>query len=70
MRLGGGTPVMASRIGPPIGPGHVGIMETDGKYWLSFVMESNPTGGQANGTPGIRPLMWDDKGWPVVGHAE
>jgi arabinan endo-1,5-alpha-L-arabinosidase len=70
MLLGGGTPVMASHIGPLIGPGHAGIVEKDGKYYLSFHVESNSAGGQADGTFGIRPLTWDSKGWPVVGDVE
>lgn len=70
MLLGGGTPVMASHIGPLIGPGHAGIVQKNGKFFLSFHIESNAAGGNNNGTLGIRPLTWDDKGWPVVGDAE
>jgi arabinan endo-1,5-alpha-L-arabinosidase len=70
MLLGGGTPVMASHIGPLIGPGHAGIVEKDGKSYLSFHVESNAAGGQADGTFGIRPVTWDARGWPVVGDVE
>lgn len=65
--LGGGSIFMDTE-GPFIGPGHAGIIEENGKYWVSCHYYD----GSANGASklAIRPLTWDDKGWPVAGKAE
>jgi arabinan endo-1,5-alpha-L-arabinosidase len=67
MREGGGTPVLASEP-PMIGPGHAGIVHANGREWFSFHYYD----GLDDGRPklGLRPLSWDDAGWPVVGAAE
>lgn len=62
---GGGTPVLDTD-GPFIGPGHAGIFAEDGHEWFSCHFYDGTT---PRGTPGLalRPLTWDDTGWPVVG---
>jgi arabinan endo-1,5-alpha-L-arabinosidase len=70
--LGGGTPLMDSHIGPLIGPGHAGIVDHNGKLFLSYHVESNSAGrGSPNGgTLGVRPMIWGPDGWPVLQDAE
>jgi beta-xylosidase len=62
---GGGTPVLDTD-GPFIGPGHAGIFAEDGREWFGCHFYDGTT---PRGTPGfaLRPLAWDDAGWPVVG---
>ena len=57
---------MLSRDGKFVGPGHAGIVtDANGKEWFSCHFYD----GTQNGTPGlaVRPLTWDQEGWPVVG---
>jgi arabinan endo-1,5-alpha-L-arabinosidase len=65
MRLGGGTPFLAT-VGSLIGPGHAGIIQVGDKYYYSCHYESSGGGG----TLSVRPLTWDAQGWPVPGDAE
>lgn len=62
---GGGTPVLATE-GSFIGPGHAGILSEGDRQWFSchYYDGSHP---RAPGTLDIRPLAWDDAGWPRVG---
>jgi arabinan endo-1,5-alpha-L-arabinosidase len=67
MLLGGGSVFLTTR-GPYIGPGHPGIIEVDGKSYVSCHFYD----GTANGASklAIRPLTWDAQGWPVAGTAD
>ncbi len=78
MATGGGTNFMDIHYGPKVGNGyaivgngHAGIIQVAGKFYISSHVESNASGNPANtpggGTLSIRPLTWDDKGWPVAG---
>jgi arabinan endo-1,5-alpha-L-arabinosidase len=62
---GGGTPVLDTD-GPFIGPGHAGIFAEEGREWFGCHFYDGTT---PHGTPAfaLRPLTWDDAGWPVVG---
>jgi arabinan endo-1,5-alpha-L-arabinosidase len=59
----GGTLVIGSD-GDFIGPGHAGILERDGRTFMSMHFYDGKRGGLA--TMAIRELTWDDKGWPTV----
>lgn len=65
MLLGGGLRVMETD-GVYIGPGHAGIVEHEGKQWLSH--HYYPATGGAR--LAIRPLTWSADGWPIVGTIE
>ena len=60
---GGGTTIYES-TGRFIGPGHAGIFQENGRYWLSHHYYD----GVSNGAPtlGVRELTWSADGWPVV----
>jgi arabinan endo-1,5-alpha-L-arabinosidase len=60
---GGGAPVLDS-FGPFIGPGHAGIVSTDGAEWFSCHYYD----GTRYGTPtlALLPLQWTTNGWPHV----
>jgi arabinan endo-1,5-alpha-L-arabinosidase len=60
----GGSLLLESE-GPYIGPGHAGVVQANGKEWISFHYEA--AGGRRSGLA-IRPLTWDAAQWPVVGH--
>ena len=62
---GGGTLLLGTDK-PFIGPGHAGILVQDGNEWFSchFYDGTDPRGP---GTLAIRPLTWDEDGWPIVG---
>jgi arabinan endo-1,5-alpha-L-arabinosidase len=67
MLTGGGSPLLATD-GAFVGPGHPGIFQDGGKFYMS--MHFYDGSGSSNGTGGtlaIRPLTWDAQGWPVVG---
>jgi len=59
----GGSVFMATD-GPFIGPGHVGILEENGRFWVSVHFYD----GTRNGAPtlAIRPLTWSADGWPLA----
>jgi arabinan endo-1,5-alpha-L-arabinosidase len=63
---GGGSLFLATD-GPFIGPGHAGILEERGRYWLGCHFY-DPTSRGA-GTFAIRPLTWDKDGWPAAGES-
>ncbi len=67
MMSAGGTNVL-DRDGIFIGPGHAGIIEAGGKSWISCHFYD----GSAAGRPklAVRPLTWDEQGWPLVGKLE
>jgi arabinan endo-1,5-alpha-L-arabinosidase len=67
LREGGGSLFLES-VGPFIGPGHVGIFEEAGQYWLSLHFYDGTNQGQP--TLALRPVRWDDDGWPVAEPAE
>lgn len=60
---GGGTKIL-SAYGDVLGPGHQTVYEQGGTWWLLHHWY-DPA---ADGAPalGIRPLDWDDDGWPVA----
>jgi len=60
----GGSLLLGSD-GAFIGPGHAGIFEEGGKVWFSCHFYDGTKRGAA--TLAIRPLRWDDSGWPVLG---
>jgi arabinan endo-1,5-alpha-L-arabinosidase len=59
----GGSVFMATD-GLFIGPGHVGILEENGRFWVSVHFYD----GTRNGAPtlAIRPLTWSADGWPLA----
>jgi arabinan endo-1,5-alpha-L-arabinosidase len=65
MLEGGGT-LLLDTDGPFIGPGHAGILKEGDKYWLGMHFYN---GGTQRGTSmyALRPLTWDEEGWPVAG---
>ena len=59
----GGSLFLATTNGPLIGPGHAGILNAEGKNWLTSDFEGDlRMGGKA--TLAIMPLRWDTEGWP------
>jgi arabinan endo-1,5-alpha-L-arabinosidase len=68
MVQGGGTEVLAGDGKRIIGPGHEGLFR-DGEKWL--MVHHFYDGNTPNGVSRlqIRPVTFDDKGWPVVGKA-
>jgi arabinan endo-1,5-alpha-L-arabinosidase len=64
---GGGTVVVESE-GPFIGPGHAGIIRAGDREWFGCHFYDATQRGRP--TYAIRPLTWDDQGWPVVGRME
>ena len=67
MLLGGGS-IFLDTEKPFIGPGHAGIVEDNGKYYISCHFYD----GTANGASklSVRPLTWGADGWPVAGNAD
>jgi acetyl esterase/lipase len=63
MRDRGGT-LLLETDGPFIGPGHPGIIKVDGVYWLGMHFYNGAQGGRSQYA--LRPLEWEDDGWPVV----
>lgn len=63
MRERGGTLLLETEK-PFIGPGHAGIIEKDGLYLLGMHFYNGTRGGWSQYA--IRPLAWEDDGWPVV----
>lgn len=61
---GGGTLILAS-YGAVRGPGHNSVLEHNGQTWLAHHYFNPATGGRR--TLQVRPLFWDDDGWPVAG---
>ncbi len=63
LNKGGGTTIYES-TGRFIGPGHAGIFQENGRYWLSHHYYD----GVSNGAPtlGLRELTWSADSWPVV----
>jgi len=60
---GGGSLLLSSR-GPLTGPGHAGVLTSDGKSWFTSDFEGDSRmGGKA--TLAIMPLQWK-AGWPEV----
>ena len=66
LREGGGTLVLES-AGDIRGPGHNAILGDGGRDWLVHHFYD----AEARGAPTlqIRPLTWDEDGWPVPGEA-
>jgi arabinan endo-1,5-alpha-L-arabinosidase len=63
LRHGGGSLLRQTR-GSHIGPGHAGVLEKEGAYWLSYHFYD----GRNQGTPtlDVRPLRWSADGWPEL----
>ncbi len=59
----GGT-LIAGSDGPFIGPGHAGILEKDGKSWMSMHFYDATQRGRSE--LAIRELHWTDDGWPTL----
>lgn len=64
MMEGGGTLVLQSH-GATCGPGHNSVLQRDGRSWLACHRFDPDAGGRR--VLQIRPLFWDDEGWPVPG---
>jgi arabinan endo-1,5-alpha-L-arabinosidase len=62
MMKDGGSLVLGSE-GRFIGPGQAGIFTAKGREWISFHYEADARNRM---TLAIRPLDWDEDGWPVV----
>lgn len=59
----GGSLFLATTNGPLIGPGHAGILQAQGKDWLTSDFEGDlRMDGKA--TLAIMPLRWNADGWP------
>jgi len=63
MAEGGGTLLLGTE-GVFIGPGHAGIVKAGEKYWMSMHFYDGTQRGVS--MLAIRPLVWYEKGWPVV----
>ncbi len=63
--LNGGGSLFLAGEGPWVGPGHVGILEADGREWVSLHFYDRTRMGRA--TLAIRPLDWTEDGWPAAG---
>lgn len=61
--LGGGMQLLGTED-VFIGPGHAGILKEDDKFWFGFHFYNAAQRGSS--TYAIRPLRWDQDGWPVV----
>ncbi|MDG3004584.1 arabinan endo-1,5-alpha-L-arabinosidase [Paludisphaera mucosa] len=63
LAAGGGTALLATD-GPFIGPGHAGVLEREGRSYLSHHYYD----GDSAGLPrlAVRPLAWDAEGWPSL----
>jgi len=61
---GGGTLVLAGH-GDVRGPGHNSIFEGGGRTWMVH-HRFDPAHGGAR-TLQVRPVFWDDEGWPLAG---
>jgi arabinan endo-1,5-alpha-L-arabinosidase len=67
MNLGGGTLLLAG-YGPLVhGPGHNAVLQDDGRDWLLHHMYDKTR--RFRPRLQIRPLVWDEEGWPLVGGA-
>lgn len=66
MTVGGGSPVL-SWYGRIRGPGHNSVLP----YEDEFLLAHHFYDAEANGIPTLqlRPLLWDDEGWPLAGLA-
>jgi arabinan endo-1,5-alpha-L-arabinosidase len=66
MLEGGGTQILAG-AGRVRGPGHNAVLIEGEKHWLVHHYYDAEENGVA--TLQIRPLRWDEEGWPVAGEA-
>jgi arabinan endo-1,5-alpha-L-arabinosidase len=64
MMKGGATLVLQSQ-GRVRGPGHCAVLSLDGQDWLVHHFYDGENNGQK--TLQIRPIIWDDDGWPLAG---
>jgi len=64
LRTGGGTLVLAGH-NRCRGPGHCAVLAAEGKDWL--VHHYYDAGDHGIPKLHIRPLVWDDGGWPLAG---
>jgi arabinan endo-1,5-alpha-L-arabinosidase len=62
--LNGGGSLLLASDGPFIGPGHAGIIEVDGKSWMSMHFYDRSRRGAS--ALAIRPLRWGVDGWPII----
>jgi arabinan endo-1,5-alpha-L-arabinosidase len=47
-----------------VGPGHPGIIKEGERFWMSMHFYDGTQGVMS--MLAIRPLVWGEKGWPVV----
>ena len=64
--LHGGGSLLLETDGPFIGPGHAGIIKVGDKYWLGMHFYDGTT-PRGTSRYAVRPLTWNEDGWPVVG---
>jgi arabinan endo-1,5-alpha-L-arabinosidase len=64
MMEGGATLVLQSQ-GRVRGPGHCAVLSLDGQDWLVHHFYDGENRGRQ--TLQIRPIVWDDDGWPLAG---
>lgn len=60
----GGGSLLLETEGRFIGPGHAGILEEEGRDWLSYHFYDRDDNGRSR--LAIRPLEWGNDGWPQV----
>ena len=60
---GGGTLLLETEK-PFIGPGHANVFEENGQYWFSCHYYDGTQRGRSHLS--IRPMTWDEEGWPVL----
>ena len=63
MALGGGT-LLLEADGDFIGPGHPGVWHEGGKHYMGMHFYNGAMNGISQYA--IRPLEWDDDGWPKI----
>jgi arabinan endo-1,5-alpha-L-arabinosidase len=63
--LDGNASLVIRSVGPVRGPGHCSVLRDGDRHWLAHHYYD----ARENGVPKlqIRPLLWDDAGWPLAG---
>ncbi len=63
--LEGGASLVLQNQGRVRGPGHCAVLSLDGQDWLVHHFYDGENRGRQ--TLQIRPIIWDDDGWPLAG---
>jgi hypothetical protein len=63
--LEGGASLVLQNQGRVRGPGHCAVLSLDGQDWLVHHFYDGENRGRQ--TLQIRPIVWDDDGWPLAG---